>query len=406
MLHPRRTFAAILPLIAGATVLHADWPNFRGPNYDGIAASANLKVDWSTPIPLVWERDIGDGFSSFAVVDGRLYTGGTNDNQQTLYCLDANTGKPLWERVIGPHYFDAQGGNGPRATPTVADGRVYILGGHGNLRCFDAATGNEIWSNKYDYEPQWGYSGSVLVDGDLAIVSVGKDAGALLALDKNTGKTVWKCGEDPAGYATPYPFTFNNKRYICGFTGKSALIADAQSGKLVWRLPWETAWDVNAAAPIFHDGYLLLSSGYGHGAILVKLKPAGDKLTHDVVWEGKNLRNKFQSCILQDGYIYTSDEKELKCVDFRTSDIKWSRKREKHGTLVLADRHLFVLTEEGNLLIAPATPEELTVLTDAKILSGRCWTVPVIDGGKLYARNLDRLVCFDLSPAGRSKDSR
>ena len=205
-----------------------------------------------------------------------------------------------------------------------------------------------------------------------------------------------KCGSDPVGYATPYPFTFNGRRYIAAFLGKCALIAEAATGREVWRMPWQTDWDVNASSPLFHDGHLFFSSGYQHGCILLKLKADGDKLAGEIVWQSTVLRNKFQSCVLHEGHLYTSDETGLKCVEFLTGKEKWNHRRMKHGTVVLADGHLFVLTEDGELLIAPATPSEFKPLTRAKILSGQCWTVPVLYRGRLYARNLTRLVCFAL----------
>ena len=224
----------------------------------------------------------------------------------------------------------------------------------------------------------------------------GGSDGALVAFDKRTGEVVWRCGDDPAGYATPYPFTFQATRYLVGFTARSAIIAEASTGRLVWRLPWKTDWNVNAAAPIFHDGYLFLSSGYSTGCGLFKLRKQGDRLAGDKVWKSRVLLNKFQSCILHQGKLYASDQKALVCVDFLTGEESWRERRIKHGTLVLADGHLLLLTEQGRLQIAKVSPGGFEPLSTAEILSGRCWTAPVLHRGKLYARNLSRLVCLDL----------
>jgi outer membrane protein assembly factor BamB len=266
-----------MPLFAGA----ADWPNFRGPNYDGISTETGLTTQWSGEIPKLWDRKIGDAFSSFACVDGQLYTCGTKNDHQVLLCLKADSGETIWEVPFEKQYKERQGGDGTRATPTVDDGRVYIFGAVGKLACYDAKDGEEVWRTSYTKDPTWGYSGSVLVDGDLAIVSPGGPNGSLAAHDKKTGKLVWKSGSDPAGYATPYPFSFEGKRYIAGFTGTSAMIAEASSGREVWRMPWKTDYDVNAAAPIFHEGHLFFSSGYRHGCILLKLRAEGDYLKAD-----------------------------------------------------------------------------------------------------------------------------
>ena len=376
----------------------ADWPNFRGPNHDGISTETGFKTAWSTPIPPLWEREIGSAFSSFACVDGKVYTCGTSGGKQVLLCLDADTGKTVWQRPIEKAYPEGQGGDGTRATPTVNDGRVYILGALGKLLCADAKTGQEIWSKQFGSRPTWGYSGSVLIDGNLAIASAGGDAGALVAFDKKSGKQVWKCARDPAGYATPYPFTFDGRRYIVGFMGASALIADAQTGKLVWRMTWKTSHNVNAASPIYHDGHLFISSGYNHGSTLLRLRQDGDQLATETVWPAnRELRNKFQSCILHEGHLYSSDEQNLKCVELMTGKLKWQqRPREKHSTIIMADGHLIVLSERGELKIGTASPDGFEPLTTAKILSGKCWTVPTLYRGKLYARNMKRIVCFDL----------
>lgn len=387
---------ATLIIIATPAFAADDWPNWRGPNHDGISRETGLKTQWTTPLKLVWERPLGAAFSSFACVDDKVYTCGTADGQQVLYCLNADTGDVVWQHPFEKAYRERLGGDGSRATPSVSDGRVYIFGALGGLVCVDANDGREIWSKQYGKVPQWGYSGSVLIEGDLAIVSPGASHGGLVALDKKTGKQVWKSGSDIAGYATPYPFTFNDKRYIVGFMGKSAMIAEAESGKLVWRLPWKTDWNVNASSPIFHDGYLFLSSGYKHGCILLRLTADGEKLSAKKIWGDRTFRQKFQSCVLYEGHLYSSDERSLKCVDFETGDLKWEVPKLKHGTVLIADGHLFVLTEKGKLLIGSATPRSFEPLTEAGILGGRCWTIPVLYKGRIYARNLGRVVCFSL----------
>lgn len=395
---PARMLAGLLTAIAVFTAVagEKDWPNFLGPGYDNISKETGLKKDWTTPLKLVWEANVGDSFSSFAIVDGKAFTCGTRDGKQVLLCLDADTGKQVWSVPIEDAYFEAQGGSGTRATPTVRDGKVYVLGATGRLICVKAADGKLVWERKYKDHPQWGFSGSVLVDGKLAIVSIGGKQGALVALDKDTGKDVWVSGNQPVGYSTPYPFEFEGRRYICGFVGESAIIVQASDGKQVWEMPWKTDYNVNAATPIFHEGYLFFSSGYQHGATLIKLSKQGDKLTHKQVWESKVLLCKFQSAVLYQGHLYCSDDKGLKCVELLTGKLAWESKRIEHGTIVIAEGHFFLLTEKGELIIAPATPKEYKPLTTATILAGRCWTLPVLYDGRIYARDLDRLVCFSL----------
>jgi outer membrane protein assembly factor BamB len=373
----------------------ADWTCFRGANYDGISSETGFVKEWKVPIPMVWERDIGSAFSSFAVVGDKLYTCGTSEDQQTLYCLSTKTGEVIWLNRFGPAFRDSFG-DGTRATPTVAHGKVYVQGAKGKLVCVDAETGKDVWSHQFNHAPTWGYSGSVLVEGDLAISSAGNDEGALIAFDRVTGAKKWHTGDDPAGYSTPYPFTFDGKRYIVGFTGESAIVVEAKTGRLVARIPWQTNYKVNAAAPIYHDGYLFLTSGYETGCGLFKLEADGKDLMATEVWKSTVLMNKFQSCILHEGNLYSCDQKALACVDFKTGKEKWRVRKVKHGTLILADGHLLLLTQSGRLQIAPVSESGFEAITDAEILSGKCWTVSVLDDGKLYARNMNRVVCMDL----------
>jgi outer membrane protein assembly factor BamB len=416
-------------VLFGPVALRAeDWPNFRGPRHDGIVRESGLITATDKPLHLLWEREVGSAFSSFACVGGRVYTCGTQDKQQMLFCLNGETGDVLWQAGLEPEYMERQGGDGTRATPTVHDGLVYVLGALGRLACFDADDGSVVWSHEFHHAPTWGYSGSVLIEGNLAIASGGGSDGALAAFNRKTGDRVWKAGDDSVGYATPYPFTFKDERYVVGFMGESAVIARVDDGRIVWRMPWETSYDVNAASPIFHNGRLLLSSGYNHGAILVKLLSAAGDLKSSKIWQERALRNKFQSPILYEGHVYTCDEKSLKCVNFLTGKTKWEQRRIdgaglQHGTIVLVEpsagsgqpseaateagasepgsrgsqpAHLYVLTQDGQLLVAPATTNGFEPVLRAEILSGRCWVVPVISGGRLYARNMTRVVCFDL----------
>lgn len=399
----RRCTSIVSGWILGVTASSAggaDWPNFRGPNHDGLSPERGFRKVWTEPIPLLWERRVGPAFSSFAIVAERVYTGGTQNGQQAVFCLEAGTGEVVWQRAYEPEYRESMGGDGPRATPTVDDGRVYMVGALGALLCLDARSGEIVWRHEFHHVPQWGYSGSVLIEGDLAIASGGKSDGALAAFDKRTGRQVWKAGEDPAGYATPYPFTFQQRRYIVGFSGSAALIVEAKTGREAARIPWKTDWEVNAAAPIVFEDHLFLTSGYDTGAGLFKLRSDQDRLGVDPVWQNRVFLAKFQSCILWDGRLYGSDQRALICADFLTGKEIWRKPRLENGTLVLADGHLLLLTEQGQLQIAPATPDGFEPQTRADILDGRCWAVPVLHQNRLFARNQDRVACFNLAPSG------
>lgn len=388
-----------LALAACPAVLTAEeWPNFLGPNHDGHSSATGLKTAWDAPLPLVWERTVGPAFSSFACVDGRVYTCGTVDKQITLVCLAADSGEVIWQKKLEPEYVERMGGDGARATPTVHAGRVYMLTPKGRVLCVKAEDGSPVWDAQITFVPTWGCSASILIEGELAIVAAGKPDGGLVAFDAKDGTRRWSAGDDIGGYATPYPFTFEGKRYVAGFLGKSIILVRPEDGKVVFQLPWKTDYDVNAAAPIYHDGHLLISSGYRHGALLLKLRATEGGLDAAQVWENRNLRLKFQSGVLHEGHVYASDEKAIKCVEFKSGDIKWEADAAKDSTLLLAQGHLFIQTEKGQLIIAPARPDKFEPVTRADILSGLCWSLPVIYNGNLYSRNTERVVCFRLTP--------
>ena len=220
-------------------------------------------------------------------------------------------------------------------------------------------------------------------------------------MNKATGEIIWKGGQGAASYATPYPFDFAGGRYIVGFLGKKAIIVEARTGRQVFSMDWETRYDVNAATPIFHDGHLFLSSGYGHGCILLKLNSLRGSLSATTVWQSKVLVNKFQTPILYQGNLYSADERDLKCVDFLTGEVRWDKgdvagDRTRHATLLLLGDKFICLSEKGQLTVAPASPDGFEATGNTQALTGRCWTVPTLCNGKLFVRDLERLVCLDL----------
>ena len=398
----KNVYPCLIVLAAACSQLHGeDWSCWRGPQHDGISRETGVTLPWKETPKVLWELPTGPAFSGITGLGDLVYTCGTEAGRQVLFCLNAETGKVVWKKAFAEGVKDRMGGDGPRATPTLDDGRVYILGGEGTLLCADAKTGTEIWSKKFNKSPTWKYSGSVLIEGNLAVVSPGGENGGLLALDKENGNVVWKGGEGGAGYATPYPFTFEGGRYIAGFLAKKAILVDASTGRQAWSMPWETKYDVNAATPIYQDSHLFLSSGYGHGCILLKLEAKRDRLTSTTVWESKAIANKFHTCILHKGKLFGADERKLKCVDFLTGEESWSLDevegdRTRHGTLLLCQGHFIYLSEKGQLSVAEASPTGFNAVGSTRVLSGRCWTVPTLHNGRLYVRNLEKLVCLDL----------
>lgn len=365
-----------------------DWSHWRGPAGNGISP----EKDWFSPWPpqgpkRFWKATLGAGYSSFALAGGRLYTMGNLAGRDVVYCLDAATGSALWKHSYpcgsDPSY------PGPRATPTVDGDRVYTLSRKGHLFCLDAATGKLRWAREAARDagarlPQWDLGGSVLVAGRLLVLNVGS---AGLALDKETGETVWSSGKGPSGYATPVPYELQGRQGVALFGFNRILGLDPADGKLLWEHPWSTGCDVNAADPIVTGDKVFFSSGYGTGCALVQFEPGPPR----VLWKNQNLAEHFSSPILLDGCIYGFDgnagsQGSLRCLDLATGELKWSH-GGLVGSLVAADGKLLILSELGELLVVEASPAAYKELARAQLVGGQCFTVPLLSGARAYCRN-------------------
>jgi outer membrane protein assembly factor BamB len=349
---------------------------------------------------VLWQAEVGTGFSSFAVAQGRVFTLGHQDEKDTVYCLEAGTGRVLWTHAypsdLGDHFFEG----GPTATPTVCGEFVYTLGRGGDLFCLEAPTGRTVWSKNVREEtgcpaPAWGFGGSPLAWEDLLILNVGE---AGLALYRATGRVVWKSAAKEPGYSTPLPVGHGPDALVVLGSGKSYLAVHPRNGQEAWRLRWITQNGANAADPVLDAGRIFLSTGYGKGAALFRLG-AGEP---EPVWLGKAMRTQMNSCVLLGGHLYgvdgdTTEKSTLKCIALENGEEKWSRGSLESGSLMAADGRLIVLGGTGELEVGKASPQGFTPTARARILDGKCWTVPVLSGGRLYARNAaGRVVCLDL----------
>ncbi len=383
------------------------WPPWRGPDRNGISSEKGWLEEWPEEGPKVlWRASLGTGFSSMAICKGRLYTMGNTatdakdeDQKDQVFCLDAMTGKEIWKYAypckLAPVFYKG----GTSATPTVDGHRVYTYSKQGHVFCFDAATGKVVWSRNIQEQdglvpPKWGFAGSVLVAGDLLILNAG-DGG--IALKKDTGAVAWTSGKSASGYSTPLPFESGGSAGVALYSAKALVAVDPATGKKLWEQPWKTNYDVNAAEPIFIGDTVFLSTGYGSGCALMKVGKKG--LVE--IWRNKNMSNQCNSSVLFEGHIYGFDgnvggKGVLRCLDLKTGEVKWSKKRLGTGSLMMADGKLIILSEKGLLAIANATPEQYDEIQRAQILKGLCWTVPVLCNGRIYARCAEGdLVCVD-----------
>lgn len=379
----------------------ADWPQWRGPDRDGISKETGIVDQFGASGPKVlWEAKVGLGFSSFVAGGGKVYATGHADGKDTVFCFDVSNGKELWKysypAELGDKYFEG----GTTGTPTLAGGKLYHLSRWGDLISFDATTGGVVWQKNIYTEtglelPEWGFSGAPLVSEDLLILNVGE---AGVAVKLSDGSVVWKSEGGKAGYSTPYPYEQDGKSLVVFGTAKGYVAVEAKTGKRVWDFRWNTSYGVNAADPILHNGYAFISSGYNKGAAMLKLGGAEPQ----EIWTTREMRTQMNAAILVGEHLYGVDGNEgkdagLKCLDFKTGKPVWEEQSIGHGAVMVADGKLIGLSEKGQLFIAPVTTKGFEPSARAQVLDGKCWSVPVLSNGLLFVRNATGTVkCVDL----------
>lgn len=404
--------AALCAALAGAVTPAAggDWPQFRGPQRDGASTEEGLLQAWPAGGPRVlWRIALGEGYSAPAVVGSRIYTLFARGDDEFAGCADAATGDAVWSVRLDQKWRDEMG-DGPRSTPTVDGEVVYALTSRGKLFALAVADGRQLWLRDLQTEysakpPQWGVSTSPLVEGDLLLLDVGgKSGSSVVAFNKKSGAEVWRSQDDKAGYSAPVAFVSGGVRHALFFTGSALVALSPKDGSLLWKVPWKTAWDVNAATPIFiAPDKVFVSSGYDVGGAVYRVTVYGETAKVEEVWKNREMKNKFSSSVLHDGHLYGFDESTLKCVDVAGGTTKWQSRGLGHGTLIYADSHLIVLGDEGTLALVEATPAGHREKGRMKLFDGRTWSMPALAGGRLYIRDQKELVALDVSaPAPKS----
>jgi len=382
--------------VGSQAVLGADWPHWRGPNHNGISDETGWTASWPESGPkIAWEISIGTGFSSMAVSSGRVYAMGNRNDTDIVYCLNAETGKEIWRHSYASELQAKNYEGGPNATATVDGNRVYTFSKHGKVFGLNAANGAVVWEKDLHKDfgikpPTWGFASSPLVYKNMIILNAGTFG---IALDKSSGERIWQNGKGAAGYSTAVPYTLEGKECVALFSSKHVGGVVAKSGEIVWRYGWETSYDENIADQIVSGNRVFVSSELGVGCALLKIER--DKVTE--VWRNKDMQNHLNSSVLWKGHIYGIDKKRLRCMNFETGKVAWTREGLGKGSLMLANGKLIILGERGKLVTAEADPKGFKEISSAQILKGKCWTVPVLANGRIYARNaVGDLVCLDV----------
>jgi len=401
---------ACLVLMAVADA--ADWPQFLGPNRNGSITETNLALTWPKEgPPVLWQRKVGQGFSGLVAGAGKLVLFHRIDDRETVECLDVRSGKELWMSGHPTRYRDDFGfDEGPRATPCMDGPRVFTFGAEGMLVCWELASGKKIWSvdTKAQFNAVKGFFGaacSPLVEGEAVILNVGgRNGTGIVAFGRTTGRVLWKTTDDEASYSSPVAATFGGKRRVLVVTREALVVADPADGSISFRYPWRPPMhaSVSAAVPLIIGDLIFISASYGTGATLLRFKePEPEK-----VWSSDEaISSHYATCVHHEGFLYGFDgradpgmqaESSLRCVELKTGKVRWSERGLKTGTVMLVNDQLLVLTEKGELVMAPASPAGFKPAARAQILPFVVRAHPALADGLFFARSSDKLVCLDL----------
>ena len=394
--------APLAPLAPSST-----WSDFRGPERDGRYTATAIRTSWPREgLRRLWKQPVGGGYASFVVADGRAFTIEQRRDQEVVAAYDVQTGREIWTNAWNASFEESMGGDGPRATPTYHDGRIYALGAEGELRVLDAAKGTLVWrrnilSDNGAYNLSWGMSAAPLIVDDLVVVLPGGTRGSsVVAYRKATGDPVWKALNDEASYTSPMLVTLGGIRQLLVVTATRVVGLTPDTGALLWEYPWSTFNGINVAQPIVftHNGRdrIFMSASYGRGAAVFELSKAGDRFRAATIWENQRMKNKFTSSVLHNGHIYGLDESILASVNAETGEQNWKGGRYGYGQLVLAGEHLVVLTEDGDVVLVNATPARHEEVARFTAIEGKTWNHPVIADGKLLVRNIQEMAAFDI----------
>jgi outer membrane protein assembly factor BamB len=385
----------------------ADWPQFLGPERNGVSHESGLLNSWPEKgPPILWEKSIGEGYSGPVVAGDKLILFHRIGSDEVVECLHAGTGRELWKFAYATEYVDDFGkGNGPRATPLIAGDRVYTLGAEGELHGLDLRTGKKVWHHDLaqEYSPAKSFFGigtSPLLEGNLLLVNVGPPGGGVLAFDQETGKEVWKAKCEIASYASPVAATIDGIRHVFFFTMSGLVSLDPKTGDIRFRKPWRSRIraSVTAASPLVVKDRVFISASYGTGAVLLRVHE------NDIeeIWKNDEvMSNHYNTCIYKDGFLYGCDGRQeegarLRCAELTTGKVRWTKEGFGCANMILAEGRLITLSENGDLFLLQANPDEYKELARTHVLDRVCRAPLALADGRLYARNDTKLICWNL----------
>ena len=407
----RRTPFLLAGLILTVSAHAADWPQFLGPNRNGLSSETGLIQAWPAGgPPELWRTTIGIGMSAPSIADGRLVTLAQNKTDQFVVVCDAEKGGALQRIKIAPAYSNGMG-DGPRGTPAISDDVAYVFTGQGVLAAVDLKAGKLRWKidtvrDLRGQVAEYGMACSPLLTDNAVVITVGSSKGTVAAYDRTSGKRLWTTGNESAGYSSSALLKVGGKQQIVAFTGSSVLGLEPKSGARLWRHPFKTNYECNIATPLAVDGKVFISAGENHGSALLSLAANGTTFDVTTVWSSlgprSTLRSEWQTPIQLDGFLYGFDNvggagpiSHLTCIESATGKRVWQQVRFGKGNLIAADGMLFLSTFKGDLVLLKANPRKFEELGRMQAV-GQTRTTPVLANGLLYLRDNREVVCFDV----------
>ena len=401
-----KSFFFLIPFISFLQLIAVDWPYWLGPNGDGTSSESEWSNEMNDP---TWKSKVGIGFSAVSIANGKLYTmghdGKKTGGQETVYCLNAQTGKSIWTHSYPAPLIDYLHEGGPCSTPTVDGSTTYAISKHGLLHAYQGKDGKVIWKKDMMKEagmkrpPEWGFAASPYVLGDQLII----EAGATYSLNKKNGEIIWKSKTYRPAYGTPTHFKPGGKSIIAVLKTDGLVLLDSKNGKTLAFEKWETSYRTNASTPIVQGDKIFISTGYQRGCALFQWKEG--KLQK--LYENKILSTHMNHAILADGFLYGFDgnvhmagKKDFVCMEFLSGKEQWrvSDRGLMVGSLMVAGKRMIILGQRGELVFAKVNPTKFDEFNRDQAIGGRCWTMPVLSNGLLYLRNArGDLHCINLA---------
>lgn len=383
-----------------------DWTSFRGPHRDSVVKGIRIETDWAKhPPKLVWKQSIGPGWSSFAVVGGRVFTQEQRGEDECVTCYNAANGTEIWCHRDATRFFEPVAGAGPRGTPQFHDGKVFAQGASGHLICLDAASGKRLWlaDTKTDSQaptPMWGFSSSpLIVDGIVTVLPGGPNGASVLGYRIDDGQLAWKAGEGTAGYCSVHLVEIQGVPQLVALTSQGATALDPSSGRSVWQHAWVSDQEMRIAQPMLvEESRLMIPTGQSLGARLIDVRRNEDQWTTSEVWTSKEFKPYFNDYVQHAGHAYGFDNLFC-CINLTNGKRTWKKGRYGSGqVLLLAEQGLLlVLSETGDIVLLEANPKSHVELAKFPAIEGKTWNHPALVGDQLFVRNAEQIACYRLS---------